>query len=51
MLPAIRFQLLFGPYKMPRCKVGGWLNCWPMTSHTLDGGRRGGPRVRWQSIF
>jgi hypothetical protein len=27
MLPAIRFKLLFGPYKMPRCKIGGTLKC------------------------
>jgi hypothetical protein len=22
-----RFRLRFGPYRMPRCKVGGWLTC------------------------
>jgi hypothetical protein len=27
MLPAIRFKLLFSPYKMPRCKIGGTLKC------------------------
>jgi hypothetical protein len=27
MLPAIRFKLLFGPYKMPQCTIGGTLKC------------------------
>ena len=28
MLPdSERFKLLDGPYRMPKCKVGGWLNC------------------------
>lgn len=27
MLPAIRFKLLFGPYRMPRCRIGGFLIC------------------------
>src|SRR6266700_2528761 len=27
MLPAVRFKLLFGPYRMPRCKIGRWLTC------------------------
>jgi hypothetical protein len=27
MLPAVRFKLLFGPYRMPHCKIGRWLKC------------------------
>ncbi len=27
MLDADRFKLLFGPYPMPRCRVGLWLRC------------------------
>ena len=28
MLPdAERFRLLAGPYRMPKCKIGGWLTC------------------------
>jgi hypothetical protein len=27
MRDADRYKLLFGPYQMPNCKVGGWLTC------------------------
>jgi hypothetical protein len=27
MYDADRFRLRFGPYMLPRCRIGGWLRC------------------------